>query len=108
MEILNNVLPIVIDILLVVLLTVGIILIIKCIYLIDKAKSLVLNVEEKVNSLNSLFSLVSIVSDKVSMAGERIVSKIESLILRWFTKKTNDEVDEEDELRSILDEERDD
>ena len=91
MEVLNTVLPIIIDVLLIVLLASGIILIIKCIYIIDKAKSLVMNVQEKVNSLNSLFSVVSLVNDKITGVAENLIAWIESLFSKIF-KKDNDEV----------------
>ncbi len=107
METLATVLPIIIDVLLIVLLIVGIILIIKCIYIIDKAKSVILNVEEKVNSLNSLFAIVNMISDKVSGATEKAINYIESLFLKLFSKEKHEEVtDEEQELREILEKER--
>lgn len=96
MEILSSVLPIVIDILLIVLLTVGIILLIKCIYIIDKAKAILLNVEEKVNSLNSLFSVITLISDRVSLVTDKVASFIENFILKLFKGKETDKLDEEE------------
>ena len=86
MEILETVLPIVIDILLIVLLVVGIILGIKCIHIIDKAKAVILNVEEKVNSLNALFSVVNLVNDKIAYITDKASSIIENLIGKFFNK----------------------
>lgn len=109
MEVLASVLPIVIDILLVVLLTVGIILLIKCIYLVDKARRVVDDVEEKISSLNAFFALIDMISDTVSLAGEKIVGAIEALIIKLFTKKKRkdeDDLDEEEELEEILSKER--
>lgn len=107
METLATVLPIIIDVLLIVLLIVGIILIVKCIYIIDKAKSVILNVEEKVNSLNSLFSIVGMISDKISGTTEKVISYIENLFLKLFKKNQDDEeTDEEEQLREILEKER--
>ena len=93
MEVLTTVLPIIIDVLLIALLIVGIILVIKCIYIIDKAKAVVLNIEEKVNSLNSLFTIISMVNDKISGLTEKIIVCVESLILKLF--KRSSEEDEE-------------
>lgn len=107
MDVLNIVLPIVINVLLIVLLTCGIILLIKCIYIIDKIKAIALNVEEKVNSLNSLFTIISMVSDKVSGLTEKCVSYIENFLIKLFNRKQEDEViDDEEELKRILKKER--
>lgn len=107
METLATILPIIIDVLLIVLLIVGIILIVKCIYIIDKAKSVILNVEEKINSLNSLFSIVGMISDKISGATEKAISYVQSLFMKLFRKnKDEDLTDEEEELREILEKER--
>lgn len=92
METLNIVLPIVINVLLVVLLSCGIILLIKCIYIIDKFKAIALNVEEKVNSLNSLFTIISMVSDKVSGLTEKCVSYIENALIKLFNRKQEEYV----------------
>lgn len=105
METLATVLPIIIDVLLIVLLIAGIILLIKCIYIIDKAKSVILNVQDKVNSLNSLFSIIGMISDKVSGATEKAINYIENLVLKLFSKDEHVDADEE-ELREILEKER--
>lgn len=107
MEILDTVLPIIIDVLLIVLLTSGIILIIKCIYIIDKVKAIALNVEEKVNSLNSLFTIIQLISDKVSGLTEKCVNYVESFLIKLFNKDNKDELlDDEEELEEILKKER--
>lgn len=98
MEILSSVLPVVIDILLIVLLTVGIILLIKCIYIVDKTKAILLNVEEKVNSLNSIFAVINTVSTRFSLIADKTVGFIENFILKLFKGKKDDEFDCEDEL----------
>lgn len=107
MEILDTVLPIIIDVLLIVLLTSGVILIIKCIYIIDKVKAIALNVEEKVNSLNSLFTIIQLISDKVSGLTEKCVNYVESFLIKLFNKDSKDELlDDEEELEEILKKER--
>lgn len=107
MEILNIVLPIIINVLLVVLLVCGIILLIKCIYIIDKIKAVALNVEEKVNSLNALFTIISMVSEKVTGLTEKCVNYIENLFLKMINHKDEEEVTpEEEELKEIIKKER--
>lgn len=107
MEILNIVLPIIINVLLVVLLVCGIILLIKCIYIIDKIKAVALNVEEKVNSLNALFTIISMVSEKVTGLTEKCVNYIENLFLKMINRKDEEEVTpEEEELKEIIKKER--
>ena len=91
MEVLTQVLPIVIDILLIILITVGIILLIKCIYVIDKAKDVMLNVEEKVNSLNALFNIVAIFNDKVALLSDKVYGIIEAIIDRFSRKRDLDD-----------------
>lgn len=106
MEILDIVLPVVINVLLIVLLVACIILVIKCIYIIDKFKAIALNVEEKVNSLNSLFMILQMVSDKVSGLAEKGVSYIENLLIKLFNKEEKEELEEEEEIKKILKKER--
>ncbi len=95
MEVLTQVLPIVIDVLLIVLITVGIILIIKCIYVIDKAKSIMLNVEEKVNSLNALFNIVTVFNEKVALLSDKVYGIIEAIVDKFSRKK---DLDDEEEI----------
>lgn len=106
MEILDILLPIIIDVLLIVLLVCGIILIIKCIYIIDKVKAIALNVEDKVNSLNSLFTIIQMVSDKVSGLTEKCVNYIESLLIKLFNRSEKESLEDEEELESIYKKER--
>lgn len=102
METLVTILPIIVDILLIILLIVGIILLIKCIRIIDKAHALIQNVEDKVNSLNALFSVVEMFNSKVALIADKVTSAIEDLITKIFNRKNKDEYDEEDELENIL------
>ncbi len=105
MDTLVTVLPIIIDILLIILLIVGIILLIKCIRIIDKARDLIQNVEDKVNSLNGLFSVVEMFNSKIALIADKVTSTIEGFITKIFNRKDKDELDEEDELEKILEKE---
>ena len=86
MDVLATVLPIVIDILLITLLVVSIILVIKCIYIINKAKKIVDNVETKVNSLNGVFNVVNIISDRMESISMSIINFFEGLIMKFIKK----------------------
>ena len=108
LEIFQQVLPIVIDVLLVVLLTIGIIIGIKCIYIMDKAKAILLNLEEKVNSLNGIFAAITLVNDKISLVGDKVVSFFESILTKLFDRKKRNLDDEEAELEEILNDEMED
>ncbi len=97
MEILETVLPIVINILLIVLITVGIILGIKCISVLNKAKSIMLNVEGKVNSLNSLFYLIDMINAKVTSLTEKVIDITSDAITKIFNKKDKEVESSEEE-----------
>lgn len=105
MEALVAALPTIIDILLVVLLVVGIILVIKCIGIIDKASELIDDIEDKVSSLNTLFNAIDVINSKVAYVGDWLGNILEKVISRFFDRK-KDEYDEEDELKEIIRKER--
>lgn len=107
LEVFQVVLPIVIDILLIVLITIGIIIGVKCIYIMDKAKAILQNVEDKVNSLNGIFAAIALVNDKITYVGEKIVSLFDNIISKFTSKKKRD-LEEEAELEEILNEEMED
>ena len=84
MAILGQILPIVIYILLIGLLIIGIIIGIKLIITMNKVERIIDNVENKVNALNSVFSIIEVASGKISGVYERIIDIISSLIDRLF------------------------
>lgn len=108
MEILAEVLPIVIDVLLVILLTVLIIIGIKVIKVMDRIKLIINDVEGKLASLNGFFSIIDMVTSKVSVLSDKVVSMAQSLLSKLFNKasKRVDGISEEDELDEILRDER--
>ncbi len=95
MTMLETVLPVVINILLIILLVVGIILVIKCIYVIDKTKAILQNVEDKVNSLNAFFSIIDLVNTKIALITDKVASLIESLLTKLFNRKESEEQEDE-------------
>lgn len=100
---LETLLPIIINSLLIVLLIVVIILVIKCIYVIDATKRILDNVESKVNSLNGLFSIIDLVTNKVVSTADKISDTVESFIKKLFSK--NKKTKEENELDDIIERE---
>ena len=110
MEVLQTVLPILVDILLVVFLVICIILGIKAIKVVDKFNALVEDAQNKLNTLNGFFSIITLFNTKVSLIAEKTYSLFDNLIDKLFkTKKKRKKVrDEEDELDDILKEEEED
>lgn len=89
MEALSQILPIVIYILLIGLLIIGIIIGIKLIITMNKVERIVDNVENKVNSLNSVFNIIEIASGKITGVYERIIDFVSSIIDKLFIGKGN-------------------
>lgn len=95
-ETMNVVMPVVIEVLIAILLFVSIILVIRCILLVNGAKKIVDNVNNKINSFNGIFSIIHVVSDKISELSDTVASFFESLISRIIRKK-DDEIESDDE-----------
>ena len=87
MEAINIVMPVILYTLTSSLLVILIVLGIKLIKAVDKFTDLADNVSRKVNSLNSFFSIIDMVTDKVSFLSDRLVDGITSLLSKIFTRK---------------------
>lgn len=88
-------LPIVIYLLLIILLVIGIILGVKTIITMNKLEKVVDNVNEKVESLNSIFSIIDFTTDKIASFTDKVVELAGGLFSKiLFRKKRKDEVDE--------------
>ncbi|MBE6148412.1 MAG: hypothetical protein E7167_02835 [Firmicutes bacterium] len=87
MEVLNQVLPIVIYILLIGLLVIGIIIGIKLIITMNKVEKIIDNVENKVNSLNGVFNIIEMASGKITGVYERIIDIITGVVNKLFLRK---------------------
>jgi len=87
MEVLSQALPIVIDILLIVLITVFIIVGIKIIGIMNHTERLVNNIEEKVNTFNTFFGFMNVVNEKFAGVTEKVATIIEDLIKRVPRRK---------------------
>lgn len=97
MESLSSILPIVIYVLLIIFLTIAIILGIKAVFMLDKVNLLVEDVTTKVKTLDRIFKVIDLASDKVTAVGESIISYTTKLFGKMFRKKMKDMEDDEDE-----------
>lgn len=87
-------LPVIIYFLLIILLVIGIILGIKLIISIDKINYLVDDVTKKVKSLDYVFSMFDLVSNKLVFISERVISFITGLIGKISNLKNKKEEDD--------------
>ena len=87
MEALAQVLPILMYILGSILLVVIIILGIKLIQTVDRANSILDDLEQKSKSLNSVFNAVESLSGAITIVGDRIVDGITGMISGFFHKR---------------------
>jgi len=105
-EILQTVLPIIIDILLVIFLVVCIILGIKGIKVVDKFNALADDAKQKLDTLNGFFNVITAISSKTTAIAEKTYDFFESFIEKLLKgNKKKKRRDEEDELNDILDKE---
>ena len=89
MEFWRAFLPLVIYILLIILLIVGIILGIKTIITMNKVEKVVDNVNEKVESLNSVFNLIDFTTDKIAAFTDRLVEVAGSVFSKLLFRNKN-------------------
>ncbi len=97
MEALNSGLPIVIYFLLIILLVVCIIFGIKLIITMTKIEGLVDDVSKKVSSLDKIFNIVNLVTNRFSVISDAAVSFITGLFDKLFGNKLKKEEENEDE-----------
>ena len=96
---LETFLPIVIYILLIVLLIVGIILGIRSIQTLNKLDVVIDDVDKKVKTLDGIFNVIDIVSNKFSFVTNKVVDGISGLVGKIFnrSKVEDDFFDDEEE-----------
>lgn len=87
MDFLQVFLPIIIYILLIIILVVGIILGIRFIRTLTKIEKVVDDVNDKVQSLNGLFSIIDFTTDKIVSLTDTVVDKVSLLISKLFFGK---------------------
>lgn len=79
-------LPLVIYVLLIVLLVVGIVLGIKTIITMNKVEKVVDNVHDKVESLNSIFSIIDFTTDKIASFTDKVVDVAGNFLGKFLFK----------------------
>ena len=84
-------LPGIVYILLIVLLIVLIVLGIKLIIIVDKTDKLVTDIQDKVSSFNTVFSIISLTSNKLTNGITTIVDGIINLFNKWFNKRKDED-----------------
>lgn len=94
-EFLDMLLPILLYIGGVILLVVLIIIGIKFIKTMNRVGDIVENVDKKVNSLNGLFNIIDVTTDKLSIITDKTVDLISSFVINLFKKKYNKKKEEE-------------
>ena len=89
-------LPIVIYILLIILLVVGIVLGIKTIITMNKVEKVVDNVNEKVESLNSIFNIIDFTTDKIALFTDKVVDIASSIFGKLLFRKKIEKESQDD------------
>ncbi len=87
MELLEDILPIILYSLGIVLLVILIILSIKLIKTVNHTNEILDDVEEKSKSLNGLFSTIDVVTDALSNVSDSLVDGVAGLITKIFRRK---------------------
>ena len=95
MEMLGEVLPILVYFLGSILLVVLIILGIKLIQTVDRANSILDDLEEKAKSLNGFFNVIDSFSNTIAVVGDRIIDGGTGLISSFFHKRKKKKEEEE-------------
>lgn len=91
-----EILPIILYVLGSILLVVLIILGVKLIITMNKIENVVDDISRKVKSLDGLFSVIDMTTDKLAMLSDRIVDGVSSLIRKVFKRK-GEEINNEQE-----------
>ena len=95
MEFLNILLPTLLYIFGIILLIVLIILGIRTIELLDRVNKLTDDINDKVSSLDNLFSVIDRTTDGISLISEKIINSVSNLIINLVSRKRKG--NEEDE-----------
>ncbi len=94
MEFWLNFLPIIIYLLLIILLIIGIILGIKTIITMDKIEKVVDNINQKVDALNKMFSIIDFTANKLTLITDKAVHVASNIFNKvLFGKKRKDKVE---------------
>ena len=96
MEYLNEMLPIIIYFLLIVLLVVSIIVGIKLIFPLTKVDELIDDVTEKLSSFDRLFNVINFTTDRFGVISETVISFITSKLKKLMKPKRKTKREDED------------
>ena len=94
MEFLNILLPTLLYIFGIILLIVLIILGIRTIELLDRVNKLTDDINDKVSSLDNLFSVIDRTTDGISLISEKIINSVSNLIISLVNRKRKVDEDE--------------
>ena len=94
MDFLSTFLPIIIYLLLICLLIVGIILGLRLIRTLNRVDKVVDDVNNKVKTLDSFFSIVDFTTDKISAMSDWVVEALSSLFTRTFRRRKRKKIEE--------------
>lgn len=101
MEYLSEFLPIIIYILLIVLIILLIVIAVKAIKAINKVQEVVDSVDKKVKTLDGIFDVIDVATDKLSLLSDRIVGVIAGAFEKVFRvrkkQKDKDIIEKEEE-----------
>ena len=100
MDTLQNILPIIIDFLIIIILIVGIILGIKAIITIGKVDKIVDDVNDKVQSLNGFFAVLDFITDRVSSISDLFFEGISSLFGGFVASKMRHRKRKDDQIEA--------
>lgn len=92
---LTQILPIIVYLLLIVLLVIGIILGIKLIITIDNVNYLVGDITKKVKSLDNIFNIFDMFSNKISFLTDTIANFVKNIVNKIVSLKKRKEEDED-------------
>lgn len=91
------VLPIILYILGSILLIILIILGVKMIITMNKIENVVDDVDQKVQKLNGLFSIIDVTTDRLSLVSDRVIDFISMVVSKLFRHKNKGKEEEENE-----------
>ena len=100
MDFLLKFLPIIIYLLLIIILVIGIILGIRAISTLTKVEKVVDDVNDKVHSLDKVFSIIDFTTDKIALVTDKAVDGISTLFSKIFInrKKKKGKKEENEEI----------
>ena len=96
MILLNDLLPLLLSILGVILLVVLIVIGFKIIRLMNNIEEIVEDVTYKVKSLNNIFRIIDRLTDSLSIVSDKLVESINSFLIKMFKKKYNKKKEEKE------------